>query len=135
MERSLPSRPLNTDAGMRIRCVMIAGLTLIWPWLSGASLAETASPGGPVNSPATPPEASPNDLDGEQVFRNICGYCHQDGGRAAGRGPKLSKSERSDEFIIERIKKGKVGAMPAFGSVFSDGQIIAILAYIRGLDD
>jgi mono/diheme cytochrome c family protein len=25
--------------------------------------------------------------------------------------------------------------MPAFGSVFSDGQIIAILAYIRGLDD
>jgi hypothetical protein len=25
--------------------------------------------------------------------------------------------------------------MPAFGAVFSDGQIIAILAYIRGLDD
>jgi hypothetical protein len=25
--------------------------------------------------------------------------------------------------------------MPAYGSVFSDGQIIAILAYIRGLDD
>jgi mono/diheme cytochrome c family protein len=47
----------------------------------------------------------------------------------------LSKSERSDEFIIDRIKKGKVGAMPAFGSAFSDGQIIAILAYIRGLDD
>ena len=132
MERSLPSRPPNTDAGMRIRFVMIAGLTIIWPWLSGASLAETASP---VNSSATPPEASPNDLDGEQVFRNICGYCHQDGGRAAGRGPKLSNSQRSDEFIIERIKKGKLGAMPAFGSVFSDGQIIAILAYIRGLDD
>jgi mono/diheme cytochrome c family protein len=64
-----------------------------------------------------------------------CGFCHQDGGRAAGRGPKLSKSERSDEFIIERIKNGKMGSMPAFGSVFSDGQIIAILAYIRGLDD
>ena len=53
----------------------------------------------------------------------------------AGRGPKLSNSERSDEYIIERIKKGKGGAMPAYGSVFSDGQIIAILAYIRGLDD
>ena len=33
------------------------------------------------------------------------------------------------------FKKGKVGAMPAYGSVFSEGQIIAILAYIRGLDD
>jgi len=51
------------------------------------------------------------------------------------RPPKLSKSERSDEFIIERIRKGKTGAMPGFGEVFSDGQIIAILAYIRGLDD
>ena len=61
--------------------------------------------------------------------------CFQDGGRRTGRGPKLSKSERSDEYIVERIKKGKVGAMPAYGSVFSDGQIIAILAYIRGLDD
>ena len=69
------------------------------------------------------------------MFATTCGFCHQDGGRAAGRGPKLSKSERSDEFIIERIKNGKMGSMPAFGSVFSDGQIIAILAYIRGLDD
>ncbi len=69
------------------------------------------------------------------MFATTCGFCHQGGGRHAGRGPKLSKSERSDEYIIERIKKGKVGAMPAYGSVFSEGQIIAILAYIRGLDD
>jgi mono/diheme cytochrome c family protein len=119
---------------MRIRYVMIACLAIIGPSPSDAVLAEPASPAGPA-SPPPQPEASPNDLDGEQVFRNICGFCHQDGGRAAGRGPKLSKSERSDEFIVERIKKGKAGAMPAFGSVFSDGQIIAILAYIRGLDD
>jgi mono/diheme cytochrome c family protein len=124
---------------MRISLAMITGLAIIWPFLSGAALAQpsspAANPAGPVNAPAKPPEASANDLDGEQVFLNTCGFCHQDGGRAAGRGPKLSKSERSDEFIIDRIKKGKVGAMPAFGSVFSDGQIIAILAYIRGLDD
>ena len=118
---------------MRIRFVMIACLAVVGTWPSGAVLAQPASPAGSTSSP--PPEASPNDLDGEQVFRNICGFCHQDGGRAAGRGPKLSKTERSDEFIIDRIKKGKPGAMPAFGSVFSDGQIIAILAYIRGLDD
>ena len=34
--------------------------------------------------------------------------------RTPGRGPKLSKTERSDEYIIERIKNGKPGAMPAY---------------------
>ncbi len=42
-------------------------------------------------------------------------------------------SQRSDEYIINRIKTGKQGAMPAFGEVFSDAQIDAILKYIRSL--
>jgi mono/diheme cytochrome c family protein len=125
---------INTDAGMRIVFVIVASMAIIWPWRSTAAAAEQSTPAGSANPPAQA-EASPNDIDGEQMFATTCGFCHQDGGRAAGRGPKLSKSERSDEFIIERIKKGKMGAMPAFGSAFSDGQIIAILAYIRGLDD
>ena len=119
---------------MRILFVIVAALVLVFPWLSGAALAQQATPAQSANPPAKP-EASASDINGEQMFATTCGYCHQDGGRAAGRGPKLSKSERSDEFIIERIKKGKPGAMPAFGSAFTDGQIVAILAYIRGLDD
>ncbi|MBR0692219.1 c-type cytochrome [Bradyrhizobium lablabi] len=116
---------------MRILFVVVASLAIIWPGPSTVSLAQPSnSAGSPI-----PAEASPNDIDGQKMFATTCGFCHQDGGRHAGRGPKLSKSERSDEFIIERIKKGKMGAMPAYGSVFSDGQIIAILAYIRGLDD
>jgi mono/diheme cytochrome c family protein len=107
---------------------------MIWPWLPTASLAEEPTSAAST-SPLAKAEASPDDINGEQMFATTCGFCHQDGGRAAGRGPKLSKTERSDEFIIERIKKGKLGSMPAFGAVFSDGQIIAILAYIRGLDD
>ncbi len=107
---------------------------MIWPWLPTTSLAQQSAPAGPAN-PAPQAEASPNDIDGQKMFATVCGYCHQDGGRHAGRGPKLSNSERSDEYIIERIKKGKPGAMPAYGSSFSEGQIIAILAYIRGLDD
>jgi mono/diheme cytochrome c family protein len=119
---------------MRIPFVILASLVSIWPWLSTASFAQQSTSAGSA-SPLPQAEASPNDIDGQQMFAITCGFCHQDGGRHAGRGPKLSKSERSDEFIIERIKKGKMGAMPAYGSVFSDGQIIAILAYIRGLDD
>ena len=118
---------------MRILFV-VASLTIAWPWLSIVSLAQQSTP---VAAPSPQPqaEASPNAIDGKKMFTSTCGFCHQDGGRHAGRGPKLSKSERSDEFMIERIKKGKVGAMPAFGAVFNDAQIGALMAYIRGLDD
>jgi mono/diheme cytochrome c family protein len=119
---------------MRILFVIVASLAIIGPWLSTPAFAQQPTSAGSATPPAKA-EASPSDIDGQQMFATTCGFCHQDGGRAAGRGPKLSKSERSDEYLIERIKKGKTGAMPGFGSVFSDGQIIAILAYIRGLDD
>jgi mono/diheme cytochrome c family protein len=79
--------------------------------------------------------ASSEDIDGETMFATSCGFCHEQGGRAEGKGPRLSNSKRSDAYLIDRIKKGKTGAMPAFGRVFSDGQIMAILAYIRGLDE
>jgi mono/diheme cytochrome c family protein len=125
---------VNTDAGMRIPLVIVASMAILWPCLPTRALADQSTSAGST-SPLANAEASPNDINGEQMFATTCGFCHQDGGRAVGRGPKLSKTERSDEFIIERIKKGKLGSMPAFGSVFSDGQIIAILAYIRGLDD
>jgi len=118
---------------MRILFVIVAAMVMAWPWLSTPAPAQSA-PAAPASPPA-PAEASPDDIDGERMFANTCGFCHQAGGRAAGRGPKLSKSEKSDEFIIERIRKGKTGSMPAFGGVFSEGQIVAILAYIRGLDD
>ena len=123
-----------TDAGMRIPLVIFACLAIIWPFLSTASLAQPSNLVGGSN-PLPQAEASPEDIEGGKMFATTCGFCHQDGGRHAGRGPKLSKSERSDEYIVERIRKGKIGAMPAYGSVFSEGQIIAILAYIRGLDD
>jgi mono/diheme cytochrome c family protein len=109
-------------------------MAIIWPWLSTVSFAQPSNAAGSA-IPTAQAEASSNDLDGRKMFSSNCGFCHQDGGRHAGRGPKLSKSERSDEFIIERIKKGKTGSMPAFQGVFNDAQIGALLAYIRGLDE
>jgi mono/diheme cytochrome c family protein len=89
----------------------------------------------PAAKTPPPPEASVNDIDGATLFATICGWCHEDGGRTAGKGPKLAGTQRSDEFILNRIRNGKPGAMPAFGGSFSEGQIIAILAYIRTLED
>jgi len=102
-------------------------------WIGCGWAQQSASP--TTKTEPQPPEASPNDIDGPTMFATVCGYCHQDGGRAAGRGPKLAGSARSDEFIIDRIRNGKPGAMPAFGGTFTEGQIIAILAYIRSLED
>ena len=119
---------------MRIPFVIVASLAVIWPWLSTPSFAQPSNSAGAAN-PLPQAEASPDDIEGGKMFATTCGYCHTDGGRHAGKGPKLSKSERSDEYIVERIKKGKTGSMPAYGAVFNEAQIGALLAYIRGLDD
>ena len=79
--------------------------------------------------------ASPNDIDGETLFATSCGFCHQSGGRAEGKGPKLAGTKRSDDFIADRVRKGKPGVMPAYGSVFSESQIMAIVGYIRTLEE
>jgi mono/diheme cytochrome c family protein len=72
-------------------------------------------------------------FDAKQLFATTCGWCHSDGGRAAGKGPQLMDTKRDDDFIRDRIKNGKAGAMPAFGSTFSDAQIDQIIKYIRDL--
>ncbi|OKO77662.1 cytochrome Cbb3 [Bradyrhizobium sp. NAS96.2] len=40
---------------------------------------------------------------------------------------------RDDDYLRDRIKHGKSGAMPAFGETFSDAQIDQIIKYIRQL--
>ncbi len=77
--------------------------------------------------------AAKSTLDVQQLFATTCGWCHSDGGRAAGRGPQLMDTKRDDDFIRNRIKHGKEGAMPAFGSSFNDADIDAIIHYIHSL--
>ncbi len=107
-----------------LRRILAVALTL------GAAVASAQDRGGP----ATP---VPTDqlLSGEQIFASTCGFCHQNGGRAAGRGPKLAGTDRPDEYLLNRIRVGKEGAMPAYGRAFSEAQLRAIVAYIRSLKD
>jgi len=80
---------------------------------------------------AKEPPMSDEDVAG--LFASTCGFCHQDGGREAGKGPQLMNTKRSDAFIVNRIKHGKEGLMPAFGGALTDGQIKSIVHYIRHL--
>ena len=79
------------------------------------------------------PAAETSHLDVNQLFATTCGWCHSDGGRTAGKGPQLMNTKRSDDFIRNRIKHGKEGAMPAFGTTFNDADIDRIIQYIRAL--
>lgn len=78
-----------------------------------------------------PKAAKPFDV--KSTFRNICGFCHEDYGRKAGKGPQLMNSERSDDYLFKRIKNGMPGRMAAFGSAFSDDNIHQIVKFIRDL--
>jgi mono/diheme cytochrome c family protein len=107
--------------------------------------AQVASSQGPMSS--TPAAAVPGataapqgtalegsaEFDVEKLFASTCGWCHSDAGRVAGRGPKLMDSPLSDEEMAYRIRNGKSGAMPAFGSSFTEEQIKAIIRYTRNL--
>jgi cytochrome c5 len=72
-------------------------------------------------------------FDVVRLFANTCGWCHSDAGRKAGKGPQLMGTALTDGEIMYRIRNGKTGQMPAFGSTFSDEQLKAIIAYIRAL--
>jgi mono/diheme cytochrome c family protein len=62
-----------------------------------------------------------------------CGWCHEGGGRKAGKCPQLMGTERDDDFLLMRIATGSAGKMPAFGESLSGPDIQALLAYIRSL--
>jgi mono/diheme cytochrome c family protein len=95
-----------------------------------AALLPAAAQDQPSSSPA-----GPGEMNVARLFATSCGWCHQSGGRTAGRGPKLAGIERTDEEIIRQIRNGKPPGMPAFGKSFNDEQISAIVAYIRSLKD
>jgi len=86
-----------------------------------------------AQQPATTAAPDNAAFDVDQLFAGTCGFCHADGGRAPGRGPQLMDSPRDDEFLRNRIKLGKQGAMPAFGESFNDAQIDEIIKHIRAL--
>lgn len=109
-------------------CRAAAGVVVVVAAMIAPALAEQAA------TKPTKEQAAKSPLDGEALFASTCGFCHSKGGLEAGKGPKLAGSERSDEYIVDRIKHGKRGLMPAFGGAFTDEQIQQILVYIRSLE-
>jgi cytochrome c553 len=83
-------------------------------------------------APAPAQPAQP-EFSVKNTFRNICGFCHENYGRKAGKGPQLMGSQMTEQQMFDRIKNGKPGRMAAFGGNFTDDQIKQIVAFIRNL--
>ena len=81
------------------------GTAALAVWLACATPA-------PAQQSSTAPDNG--NFDVKPLFATTCGWCHSDGGRATGKGPQLMNTTRDDDFLRDRIKNGKQGAMPAF---------------------
>ena len=81
-----------------------------------------------------PAPAGAEHRDVAKLFATTCGWCHEAGGRRAGKGPQLMHTTRDDAFIRARIKAGRPGRMPGFGRALSEQDIEDIIAYIRKLE-
>ena len=101
--------------------------------LLGAAMVAAVLAGGAHAQDSTPATPAVKTFDVKANFRNICGFCHEDYGRHAGKGPQLMNSVSTDQALLNRIKKGMPGRMAAFGSVYNDDQIWLIVKFIRNL--
>lgn len=129
-----------------LRLLSLASLSTIAPLVAASVYGQQSpSPAGQEQQQpqsGQPPEQGQGQggqqagkMDVPRLFATTCGWCHEGGGRKQGRGPKLAGTDKSDQFMITRIKAGKSPGMPAFGRSFNDEQIQAIVAYIRSLPD
>ena len=126
---------------MRLSSALVSSLAFVV--LTAAAQSDKPGPmqsGTHANTPAADnpaaaaqPAAPAGEFDVQKLFATTCGWCHLNGGRVAGKGPQLMGTTKTDSEIVSRIRNGKPGQMPAFGSMFSDDQMKAIVAYIRGL--
>jgi mono/diheme cytochrome c family protein len=112
-----------------------AGSTILLAALLCGCLAGASPSRATETTPATAPaDAAAQIARGRTLFISYgCGWCHEGGGRKAGRCPQLMGTERDDNFIISRIAAGSPGKMPAFGEGLSAEDMQALLVYIRSL--
>lgn len=106
-------------------------MTRLFPLLVAALAGSMAQPGTPL---AQSSDTSPRPArEADKIFATTCGWCHNKGGREAGKGPQLMDTALSDAEIEQRIRRGKQGFMPSFEGAFSDAELKGLVAYIRAL--
>jgi mono/diheme cytochrome c family protein len=75
------------------------------------------------------------EMTGEELFANVCQGCHMpDAAGAAGAGayPSLiaNRNLATSSYAVHLVVNGRRG-MPAFGDMMTDGQVAAVVNYLR----
>ncbi|WP_210338431.1 c-type cytochrome [Bradyrhizobium genosp. L] len=75
------------------------------------------------------------EMTGEELFANVCQGCHMPeatGATGAGSYPSLAgnKNLESGSYPVFMVVNGRRG-MPAFGDMMTDGQVAAVVNYLR----
>jgi mono/diheme cytochrome c family protein len=74
----------------------------------------------------------PAAIYGRTLFLKNCAHCH--GANAQGDdGPDLHDLGLTDDWIANRIRKGKAGQMTAFAGKLQPAEIAALVAYVQSL--
>jgi len=94
-----------------------------------------------INEPPPPKTPPPVEIasaalveQGRHLYLMNCAHCHADDA-TGDEGPDLHGVRKSDERITSMIMNGVKGEMPKFGQKFKDGDVRALIAYIRSLKD
>ena len=91
--------------------------------ISGHAMADPGDAGGTTDA---------NLAAGRTLFLKNCAHCH--GADARGdEGPDLHKLDVSDEWIANRIRKGKTGEMTAFAGKLQSSEINLLVIYLHTL--
>jgi mono/diheme cytochrome c family protein len=71
-------------------------------------------------------------INARTLFLKNCAHCH--GATAHGDdGPDLHDLGLADDWIANRIRKGKAGEMTAFAGKLQPAEIAALVAYVQSL--
>jgi mono/diheme cytochrome c family protein len=82
--------------------------------------------GADASQPAT------SAINGRTLFLKNCAHCH--GATAHGDdGPDLHDLGLADDWIANRIRKGKAGQMTAFAGKLQPAEIAALVSYVQSL--
>lgn len=93
----------------------------------------SADNGSRATAGRAPLQSSPTNLiAGRTLFLKNCAHCH--GANAHGdEGPDLRHLDEADDWIANRIRKGKPGEMTAFAGKLQPAEIDELIRYLRKL--
>lgn len=96
-----------------------------------AALVPILLSGACATGPELPPDAGPELVLGQEIYRSRCQSCHGPGG-GGGVGPSVREVEnRLDDAAQSAVVTEGRDNMPRFGSVLSAEEIAAVVRYTR----